>query len=1403
MTDIAELVFEINSESAVQARKNLDDLTKSSDRVETSARKVRTASEQAGIGISSNSSATARATKTATEHAMAMSQAEKVMRGSLVTRGESITLLLRNSQVQAKVAADEIAAAKSAASATAKAEQERTAAWKRSQAVQAEIMRERVALAKQAEQQEAAAAKSAANYGAKVDRLRATLDPFAAIQTTLAQRTKLLDDALRAGAIGADQHAAMLSRVTKAATSGLLGIDKYSGGLKNGGQYATQFSYQLNDIVTGLMSGQKPMQVLAQQGGQLFQIFQMAAMEAGGFKAALRALYLEMAPLLATFGLWIAGLAAAGSAVLYLVNQHNKQKKALADLNAELKKQREELEQISPLMFDSSRGADMAAEGLKNFDNWLRTSNVSLAKQNELLRENALRKLNDKAMEAAEKYSAAQKAFDKVNKPGPAMMSSGAPGGFGVVAPAVASDPKNNKFYKDAAAALKEAREQYEAINKYRNQAYMAPEKAFGDQTKAASSVAKATKAVQEQTRAIELNNETISASTVVWPEAAAAAEAYKKQQDAVKAATDSSIKTFDEQTRGLVRMSSALESLAVDFEDAARQAYGIRASIEDIGYAIKNGDWTGAFAGLFSALDQVQKAFADGATSAQKFAAISGVGQGVGSLIGGKTGSAISGAASGAQAGFQLGGPWGAAAGAALGGLTSILGASAAKAEAKMEALRKGVEDLRADNKTSSGSIAGALADANANWNADLEYTSQMVTSLRSIDNQIGTLANALARQISGGSLMSTKGLGIGSTSSQGSLATGIGAAGLTGAALAGGTSLLLSGFAGALALGPIGLVAGAVGALVGALTKTKKTTEVLDQGLQFTASTFDEITKGGVTGSSYADLVTTTKKSLLGIGLSTKVNTSTVTGGLDPALASQITGVVEALGNGVLSAASVFGVEATKAAETALGSAVVDLGKLSLKDLKPDEIAAVLQATFDKVGDQLAAAGVPGLDALAQVGEGAFETLTRVAREYQVVDTSLAAIGKTFGMVGVESLAARDNLVQLFGGLDAFSSATSFFASNFLTDAEQLAPVIKAVNDNLKAYGLSAESSRDTFKALVLAQDLTTEAGRNTYAALLAVAPAFDKVADAAEKASASRRELEIQLLDAMGKTDEAAKARLEIERQGVDESLRYLFDQIQAEKALTAAREAASVAAVADAEAAAKMQDLWSKSTAAAIETATQAAERQAEASKTLGDGFAGLINKFYELSKSLNEFADSLGVGELSGLSGNDAYRATRSRLMGASGEQTQDAIRAFLAASREVSATDQAYRLDVAFAESIARQRAIEASGSAVGIAELFSRAMASQAAGFATGGSFEVGGSGPADSKLFSLALSPGEMVNVQRPGSANDNSEMAALRQEVRELRQVIANGLVKVADNVNETNDFLRNGTVTTVGV
>jgi hypothetical protein len=133
-----------------------------------------------------------------------------------------------------------------------------------------------------------------------------------------------------------------------------------------------------------------------------------------------------------------------------------------------------------------------------------------------------------------------------------------------------------------------------------------------------------------------------------------------------------------------------------------------------------------------------------------------------------------------------------------------------------------------------------------------------------------------------------------------------------------------------------------------------------------------------------------------------------------------------------------------------------------------------------------------------MQKVGEGLFETFIRVAKEYEAVDVALKSIGKDFGAVGVGSIAARDALVQLFGGLESSSNRPSFFRDQFLSEAEQIAPVQASVIAEMQRLGLAGVVTRDQFKQAVLGLDLTTQAGREMYAALLAVAPAFDKVLD-----------------------------------------------------------------------------------------------------------------------------------------------------------------------------------------------------------------------------------------------------------------------------------------------------------------
>lgn len=365
-----------------------------------------------------------------------------------------------------------------------------------------------------------------------------------------------------------------------------------------------------------------------------------------------------------------------------------------------------------------------------------------------------------------------------------------------------------------------------------------------------------------------------------------------------------------------------------------------------------------------------------------------------------------------------------------------------------------QGTGTVLGDPTGKSKSLEKSLEIAASNSNKDLEYSSAMLMALRSIDSQIGTLTDALARQIGvAGSMFDTKGLNLGTSGKNGFL--GIGG---------------------------------------------KSTTrELSDLGLQLDAATVAQILNGGVSGKTYQEVMqTTTKNGFLGIGGGTKTSYQTTYGSIDEQIKSSIVGVIASLQGGIAEAAKVLGVTG---AEEALKSFVVNIGSVSFANMSGAEIQEALNAIFSKVGDDMASTVIPGIDKLQKTGEGAMETLVRLAREYQVVDMALASIGKTFGHVGLSSVAARDRLVQLFGSLDEFVELTNSFAENFLTDQERLAPIQASVTAEMKRLGLEGITTKEAFKTLVLGLDTSTEKGASLYASLMKIAPAFSKVADAAD--------------------------------------------------------------------------------------------------------------------------------------------------------------------------------------------------------------------------------------------------------------------------------------------------------------
>jgi len=255
------------------------------------------------------------------------------------------------------------------------------------------------------------------------------------------------------------------------------------------------------------------------------------------------------------------------------------------------------------------------------------------------------------------------------------------------------------------------------------------------------------------------------------------------------------------------------------------------------------------------------------------------------------------------------------------------------------------------------------------------------------------------------------------------------------------------------------------------------RKNPEVREQGLEGT------INESGFNGQQYAYVV---EKG--GVFRSDKWYTKNAA--LDAAQDSGLDATVQGMILAVKGFGAVMGLETT--AINGYNRAI----KIQLTDDEAKNQEAIAKM-FGEVGDELATRLVPSITSLGETGETAATTLQRVATSYAGVDAALSLIGKQFGQVGIQSVAARERLVDLFGGVDVLSQSMGSYAQNFLTEAERLAPTVAAVKTAMADLGLASVTTRLQFKQtvdnLVKSGALATEAGAKQFATLMSLQEAF----------------------------------------------------------------------------------------------------------------------------------------------------------------------------------------------------------------------------------------------------------------------------------------------------------------------
>lgn len=426
------------------------------------------------------------------------------------------------------------------------------------------------------------------------------------------------------------------------------------------------------------------------------------------------------------------------------------------------------------------------------------------------------------------------------------------------------------------------------------------------------------------------------------------------------------------------------------------------------------------------------------------------------------------------------------------------------------------GTGTVLGDSEAKSESIKRAIDALKEVDTVMLSYSRQMAASLRSIDSQIGNVASLVVRA---GKVNASAGVNEGFKTN---------------------SPFLL--------LNQIPIIGGIIKSLFGTTTK------VVGSGLFGDAQSLGSILNDGFDASYFSDVQK--KKKFLGINYSTKYRTQFADA--DAGLESQFTLILRSFSDAIKASAGPLGAS-TDDVVNRLNGFVVNIGKIDLKDLSGEEIQEKLSAVFGAAADQMAAAAFPGIDRFQKVGEGAFETLVRVASTVEAVTEAIGMLGEGARTL---SLDAKVALADQFDTIGDLTSATGAYFERFYSQQEQSAARSAQFARVFTSLGLAMPASLASFRQLVEAQNLTTDAGRSTYATLLQLAPAFADLQEAMNGARsaadilAERSDLERKLLEVQGNT-EALRA---LDLAKLDASNRALQQQIYS---LQDAQEAARAA------------------------------------------------------------------------------------------------------------------------------------------------------------------------------------------------------------------------------------------------
>lgn len=217
-----------------------------------------------------------------------------------------------------------------------------------------------------------------------------------------------------------------------------------------------------------------------------------------------------------------------------------------------------------------------------------------------------------------------------------------------------------------------------------------------------------------------------------------------------------------------------------------------------------------------------------------------------------------------------------------------------------------------------------------------------------------------------------------------------------------------------------------------------------------------------------------------------------------LDAESEAQFQGIFDATEDGVSDLLARVGISVE---EGALDGLSIARRQISTQGKTDEEVQQLIGEWFSHVSDRMVAEIDGGTKGIGY----SFEELAARIQSFELFNATLDTINVTLLELIPNSMAIANNLVAVAGGMEQYQTSLAGYYDNFFSDAEKTEGAIKAITEAFESADITLASSREGYRAMLEAVDLTSVAGQSMFSSLLSMAAQADAYYDILDQRAA----------------------------------------------------------------------------------------------------------------------------------------------------------------------------------------------------------------------------------------------------------------------------------------------------------